>query len=145
MAQVGAHSQGIHPALRMLFDKCNRKGLGSISSPATRDVAVVLKQAFETTGRGYIVLDAMDECCETSKVLEWLQGLPKQFCILFTSRHIPEANALEEYTAISLENGSTHIQEDIMKHLEKEMKKSQFRGDLKAEVMNTLMEKAQGQ
>jgi hypothetical protein len=144
LAQVGANSQGIHPTLKMLFEKCNRKGLTGTSSPATKDVAMVLKKTFNTTGSGYIVLDAMDECCETSKVLEWLQSLPKQFWIFFTSRYEPEGEIAKTCFKISLDRDAK-IDEDIGIYLDKKMENYRFKEDLRTEVMETLKGKAQGQ
>ncbi|KIK55200.1 hypothetical protein GYMLUDRAFT_878368 [Collybiopsis luxurians FD-317 M1] len=144
LLRVGANSTGIHPALKNLFDKCNRQGLTG-SSPTIKDLAMVLIEAFEAFARGYIVLDAMDECCESLKVLKWLQNLPRQLGILFTSRYSPEKTRIEEYLQISLDSTSTKIQEDIEIYLNEEMEKFDFQEDLKMEVINILMEKAQGQ
>ncbi|KIK55286.1 hypothetical protein GYMLUDRAFT_248875 [Collybiopsis luxurians FD-317 M1] len=115
LLQVGASRTGIHPSLKRLYDECNRQGL-TASSPATQDLGMVLKEVLETTSGGYIVLDAMDECCETAKVLAWMQ-----------------------------KNGDALVDEDIAKYLEEEVEECHFGGDLKAEVIDTLKEKAQGQ
>ncbi|KIK54248.1 hypothetical protein GYMLUDRAFT_916418 [Collybiopsis luxurians FD-317 M1] len=129
---------------RGLYDECNRQGL-TASSPATQDLAMVLKEVLETTSGGYIVLDAMDECCETAKVVAWMQSLCEKFFILFTSRYGPGAHVLKRCLTILLENGDALVDEDIAKYLEEEVEECHFRGDLKAEVIDTLKEKAQGQ
>ncbi|KIK58830.1 hypothetical protein GYMLUDRAFT_140091, partial [Collybiopsis luxurians FD-317 M1] len=144
LLRVGANSIGIHPALKKLFDKCSRQGLSG-SSPTVKDLAMVLKEVFVTVNWGYIVLDAMDECSEPSKVLGWLQDLPKQYYILFTSRYRSEGEISRECLEILLDSKNAKIDEDIAIYLKENIKQYKFERDLRAEVINTLKEKAQGQ
>ncbi|KAE9390339.1 ankyrin [Gymnopus androsaceus JB14] len=94
---------------------------------------------FEIIGKGYIVLDAMDECHETVEVLEWVQSFTKLSILS------PKGNTLKECLKISLNGEDAKVDEDITTYLEKEIKKCNFKGGLKTEVMNTLKEKAEGQ
>ncbi|KIK62144.1 hypothetical protein GYMLUDRAFT_242835, partial [Collybiopsis luxurians FD-317 M1] len=140
---VGADRSGkVHPALKALFDKCSRQGLTSGSSPTEKDLAMVLKEVLVTFNWGYIVLDAMDECSDSKKVLGWLQNFPKQFCILFTSRYSSEGDTSKNCLKISLDSRNAQIDNDIGIYLEE---KIEITGDLRAEVINSLKEKAQGQ
>ncbi|KIK51403.1 hypothetical protein GYMLUDRAFT_395062 [Collybiopsis luxurians FD-317 M1] len=103
---------------------------------------MVLEEVFKDINGGYFVLDAMDECSEPSKVLGWLKSLPKQFGILLTSRYSPMKDISKEYLTISLNH---RVDSDIEVYLEEEIEKYDFNGDLRAKVLNTLKEKAQGQ
>ncbi|KIK54302.1 hypothetical protein GYMLUDRAFT_906423 [Collybiopsis luxurians FD-317 M1] len=144
LIRAGANSMGIHPALKHFFDKCNKQGLTG-SSPTIKDLVIILKEIFETISGGYIILDAMDECNEPSEVLEWLQNLPKQFYILFTSRYTPVGNFLRDCLIISLASWQAEVDEDIEKYLEEKMKRYDFGEALRVEVISTLKKKAQGQ
>ncbi|KIK51048.1 hypothetical protein GYMLUDRAFT_252394 [Collybiopsis luxurians FD-317 M1] len=124
---TGANSTSIHPALKTLFDQCNRQGLTG-SLPTVKELEKALKEVFKTISGGYMVLDAMDECSESFKVVKWLKNLPKQFCIFVTSRY-----------------RAAKIDEDIGVYLDQEMEKYSFKGALRNEVMKTLKRKAQGQ
>ncbi|KIK55229.1 hypothetical protein GYMLUDRAFT_878838 [Collybiopsis luxurians FD-317 M1] len=141
---AGANSTGIHPALKTFFDKCSSQGL-SAPSPTVEDLEMILKQVFKTLGGGYVVLDAMDEGSEPLKVLEWLENLPEQFYILFTSRYSPEGSIAMRCLQISLDSRTAEIDDDIGIYLDQEIKKYNIKGDLRDEVISTLKEKAQGQ
>ncbi|KAE9394234.1 hypothetical protein BT96DRAFT_196552 [Gymnopus androsaceus JB14] len=144
LLQAGANREGIHSALKDLFDNCTRQGLTGYP-PTTKDLTTTVMEIFETIGRGYIVLDAMDECRETVEVLEWVQSLPTKLSLLFTSRNNPGGNTWRECFKISLNGQNAKVDQDITTYLEKEIKKCKFKGDLRTEVMNTLKEKAEGQ
>ncbi|KIK54283.1 hypothetical protein GYMLUDRAFT_906046 [Collybiopsis luxurians FD-317 M1] len=134
---------GVHPALKAFFDKCSSEGLTG-SSPPVKDLVMVLEEVFQTISGGYIVLDAMDECSEPIEVLAWLQSLPKQFWIFFTSRYEPEGEIAKTCFKISLDRDAK-IDEDIGIYLDKKMENYRFKEDLRTEVMETLKGKAQGQ
>ncbi|KAE9386077.1 hypothetical protein BT96DRAFT_928474, partial [Gymnopus androsaceus JB14] len=140
--QMSYHKQTIHSALQRLYESC-RHGL-SVAPPSNTELEICLNMILEEA-TPFIVLDAMDECCETVEVLNWLSSISNKLWIVVTSCHPPEGQLASVTGQITIDNPDSGIHEDIATYLQIQMQNHIFKGDLKTQVTTKLIEKSQGQ
>ncbi|KAJ3870633.1 ankyrin repeat-containing domain protein, partial [Lentinula edodes] len=93
---------------------------------------------------GYIVVDAMDECTEVSKVLDWLSAFSDKLWILVTSK-IQADGVGKSVLQFKLGGKESHIDEDIAMYLESEIDMhSNFEGEVQSNIKETLKRGAHG-
>ncbi|KAJ3886011.1 ectomycorrhiza-induced ankyrin-domain/NACHT-domain-containing protein [Lentinula edodes] len=135
--QIGLDNKGINPALYTLYKSNKFKKVPS------SELQKVLEIMIKERNGGYIVVDAMDECTEVNKVLDWLSVFSDKLWILVTSR-IADGFG-KSVLQFALGSKESHIDKDIAMYLESEIEiHSKFEGDVQGNIKETLKKGAHG-
>lgn len=143
--QMGSNGDGIHHALQNLYNN-SKQGLLHCR-PSNTELEKTLDTIIQELNIGCIVLDAMDECGhkDTVHVLNWLSGIRTKLCIAVTSRYVSEARALSNLKLkVTLDSAQPGMNKDIALYLNEQMQNHAF-GDFQYQIVETLMQKAEGQ
>ncbi|KAJ3898655.1 hypothetical protein F5879DRAFT_594117 [Lentinula edodes] len=136
--QMGLEDRGINPALYTLYKSNKFKKVPS------SELQKVLEIMIKERNGGYIVVDAMDECTEVSKVLDWLSAFSDKLWILVTSR-IQADGVGKSVLQFTLGGKDSHIGKDIEMYLESEIDiHSKFEGEVQGNIKETLKRGAHG-
>ena len=120
---------GIPVKLKKLYEKCGDQ------QPLDIQLQDTLRHILEGLSDAYIVIDALDECTDRQKTLDWVNELVahidhnvgKRLHIMVTSR--PERdieNVFGAFDQDSIDVGQTTANQDIVKYLEQQME-TQFK------------------
>ena len=139
---------GITESLADLYKRC-----GEAQQPSDEQLQKVLRDILDKFSQAYIMIDALDECTDREKTLNWLNKLisdinskPANLHIVVTSR--PERDIHEIFAA--LDPHSIDIGEENTKDIEEYLKLqmvSKFRKydeNTRAKIMSELEEHADG-
>ena len=137
---------GIPVRLKELYEKCGNQ------QPLDDQLQDTLRHILEGLSDAYIVIDALDECTDRQKTLDWVvacteQNVGKRLHIVVTSRleqDIGEVfGALDQH---SIDVGETTANEDITTYLEHQVKLQfqQYDEDTRKKIKNSLTEGAEG-
>ncbi|KAJ3811462.1 hypothetical protein F5876DRAFT_75821 [Lentinula aff. lateritia] len=136
--QMGLEDKGINPALYALYKSNKFKKVPS------SELQKVLEIMIKERNGGYIVVDAMDECTEVSRVLDWLSAFSVKLWILVTSR-IQADGFGKGVLQFALGGKESHINEDIAIYLESKIDiHSKFEGEVQSNIKETLKKGAHG-
>ena len=145
LAAIGTHSDYDQSILRNLYEKYQK---GSERVPQEVMKTAIFKILCNFTGKTYIILDAMDECQEQTKVIQIIQALFELGCrvsVLVTSRH-PISFQFDSRKLIRMSHNVEEMSDDIITCIDQAIKENpiQFRG-LEDEIKETLIEGAHEQ
>jgi hypothetical protein len=115
---------GIPEKLAELHKKCGDQ------QPLDDELQDILRHILNGLSGTYIIIDALDECTDRQKTLDWVdelvaytdQNMEKRLHIVVTSR--PERDIEEVFGALdqhSIDVGETTANQDIMKYLKHQM------------------------
>ena len=131
-------------------DLVSRKDKREFPPAKLEDIREMIRRATKYHRRIVIAVDALDECNENrSTFFKLLPGLDVGISIFATSRKEHDiAKVFLNKPCISLDNEKSRIEVDMKVYIDNELEKnpelSGLLGDCKAEVANTLVEKADG-
>jgi hypothetical protein len=130
------------------------KSCGEVQQPSDEELQNVLRDILDRFSQAYIVIDALDECTDREKTLDWAKKLmsdayykPENLRIVFTSR--PESDIHNTFAVLdqhSIDVGEANTK-DIVTHLERQMKATKFARydeDTRAKIMSKLEKHAEG-
>lgn len=112
---------GVPVNLAELHKKCG------VQQPSDDQLQDILRHIFYGLSGAYIVIDALDECTDRQKTLDWVNGLVtrtvgKHLHIAVTSRPEPDIEEVfGELDQHSIDVGETTANEDIIKYLKHQM------------------------
>ncbi|KAJ7459000.1 ankyrin repeat-containing domain protein [Mycena latifolia] len=127
------------------LDQCynTRKG---VTPPTSEDLQDILNKLLMELGRTYIVLDALDECKDTTFIVQFISTLQhSSLHLLFTSQHRTEfAVAFKAVTHIILEPETTR--DDITRFVESELQTPKLKhwAGHTTEITRKVVEKSNG-
>ena len=106
-----------------LYKRC-----GDNQQPSVNQLQKSLRDILDAFSHAYIVIDALDECTDREKMLNWVDELildrtVENLHIVVTSR--PEPDIMEIFEALdphSIDVGEATANQDIMKYLKLQMK-----------------------
>ena len=139
---------GITEKLENLYKRC-----GEVRQPSDEQLQNVLRDILDRFSQAYIVIDALDECTDREKTLNWVNKLisdtnrkAANFHILVTSRS--EADIHDIFAQLDLhciDVGEANT-EDIVEYLEHQMGSKFTKWDeiTRAKIMSELKEHAEG-
>ena len=143
--------QGVPEVLANLYDHCG-KGHYDPSLDYLENTLQTILDGFHSV---FIVLDALDECAEREKVLDWIQTIilqsndPLGLHLIFTSR--PEKEIIEKLQPFDLccidlvgESGNHDIAAYLDYQLQNDSDTKKWDPDTQNEIKSTLMKKADG-
>lgn len=108
-----------------------------VLQPLDDQLQNVLCDILDRFPRAYIVIDALDECTDREKTLNWVNKLvegmdrkAKNLHIVITSRPLPDIEKVfEKLDPHSIDVGETTANPDIMEYIKLQMKsKPKFKG-----------------
>ena len=129
------------------------KHCGEVQQPSDEQLQNVLHDILDGFSRAYIVIDALDECTDREKTLNWVNKLisdvdrkAANLHIVVTSR--PEMDIAEVFTALdphSIDAGEANTK-DIVEYLRLQMesKFTKYDGNTRAKIMSKLEEHGEG-
>ena len=129
------------------------KSCGEIHQPSDEDLQHVLRNILDRFSQAYIVIDALDECTDREKTLNWANKLisdinhkAANLHILVTSR--PERDIHEIFAALdprSIDVGETNTK-DIVEYLNLHMKSkfTKYDENTRAKIKTELEKHAEG-
>ena len=129
------------------------KDCGEVQQPSDEQLQNVLRDILGRFSHAYIMIDALDECTDREKTLNWVNKLisdknhkAANFHIVVTSR--PERDIHEIFTALDLHSvdvGEANT-EDIAEYLKLRMesKFTKYDENTRAKIKSELMGHAQG-
>ena len=123
-----------------------------VQQPSDKELQDILQHILDGLSHAYIVIDALDECTDRQKTLDWVkelvdQNVGKCLHIVVTSR--PERDIEKVFGALdqhSIDVGETTKNQDITKYLKHQMK-TQFQmydGITRNEIEKSLSLRAEG-
>ena len=139
---------GISEKLVDLYEHC-----GEVYQPSDEQLQNVLGDILDSFSQTYIVIDALDECTDREKTLNWVNKLisdtnrkAANLHIVVTSR--PETDIVEIFAALdphSIDAGETNTK-DIVEYLKLQMesKFTKYDGNTQARIMSELEKHAEG-
>ena len=140
---------GIPVKLKELYEKCGDQ------QPLDDQLQDTLRHILDGLSDAYIVIDAVDECTDRQKTLDWVnelvactdQNVGKRLHIVVTSR--PEQDIGEVFGALdqhSIDVGETTANKDITTYLKHHMKLQfqQYDENTRKKIENSLTEGAEG-
>ena len=139
---------GITEELADLYKHC-----GEVQQPSDEQLQNVLRDILDNFSQVYIMIDALDECTDREKTLNWVNKLisdsnrkPENLHIVVTSR--PERDIQEiiaELDPHSIDVGEANTK-DIVEYLKLQMesKFTKYEEDTRAKIMSELEERAEG-
>ena len=140
-----ARHGGVTDKLADLYKSC-----GEIQQPSDEDLQNVLRHILDRFSHAYIMIDALDECTDREKTINWVKKLisdkAANLHIVITSR--PERDIIEKFAALdpqSIDVGETNTKEiaDYLKcHMESNFTK--YDENTRAKIMSELEEHADG-
>ena len=131
-----------------LYKRC-----GEVQQPSDEQLQNVLRDILDNFSQAYIIIDALDECTDREKTLNWLNKLisdtsrkAANLHIMVTSR--PETDIDEIFGALDphfVDAGEANTK-DIVEYLRLEMesKFTKFNEKTRAKIMSELEEHAEG-
>ena len=131
-----------------LYKRC-----GEAQQPSDEQLQNVLRDILDRFSQAYIMIDALDECTEREKTLNWLNKLisdtnrkPANLHIVVTSR--PERDIHEIFTALdphSVDVGEANTK-DIVEYLKLQMesKFTKYDENTRANIMSEMEKHAEG-
>ena len=139
---------GMSEKLADLYKRC-----GEVQQPSDEQLQNVLRDILDRFSQAYIIIDALDECTDREKTLNWANKLisdtnckPANLHIVVTSR--PERDIHESFTA--LDSNSIDVAEantnDINDYLKRQMasKFVKYDEDTRTKIMSELGARAEG-
>ena len=139
---------GITENLADLYEQC-----GEVQQPSDEQLQIVLRGILDRFSQVYIVIDALDECTEREKTLNWLNKLisdtnrePANLHIVVTSR--PERDIHQIFAALdphSIDVGEANTK-DIVEYLKLQMesKFTKYDENTRAKIMSEMEKHAEG-
>ena len=139
---------GITEKLADLYERC-----GKLQQPSDEQLQNVLRDIFNNFSHVYIMIDALDECTDREKTLNWVDklisdtnGKAANLHIVITSR--PERDIHKVFTALdphSIDVGETNTK-DIVEYLKLRMetKFTKYDETTRVKIMSDLEEHAEG-
>ena len=139
---------GITEKLENLYKRC-----GEVRQPSDEQLQNVLRDILDRFSQAYILIDALDECTDREKTLNWVNKLTSDtnrkatnFHILVISRS--EADTHDIFATLDLHSidvGEANT-EDIVEYLELQMgsKFTKWDGITRAKIMSELKEHVEG-
>ena len=139
---------GITEELADLYKRC-----GEVQQPSDEQLQNVLRDILDRFSQAYIMIDALDECTEREKTLNWVNKLisdtnrkPANLHIMVTSR--PERDIHEIFAALdphSIDVGEANTK-DIAEYLKFQMesKFTKYDEDTRAKIMSEMEKHAEG-
>ena len=119
--------------------------------PSLDDLHTVLQMILGGLDSAYIILDALDECCERDKVLDWVQTIilhkNKKLRLHVTTTSRPEKEINDRFNVYhSIDLGNTSENPDIEVHLDHQLQTGweKWPPEIQTEIKSTLREKADG-
>ncbi|KAF9061831.1 ankyrin repeat-containing domain protein [Rhodocollybia butyracea] len=134
--QMAICQDKLHPALHNLYKNCKN---GSMQA-SLKDLENALAEVVRDMQSVYIILDAMDECSQTSQVLNLLGSHSVKLHVAVTSRH-GHSGSSQDCSTIQLNS----IDADISLFLDERLEKQNRSQSLHEEIQHALLEGAQGQ
>ena len=135
--------------LKELYENCG------VQQPLDDQLQDILRHILDGFSAAYIVIDALDECTDRQKTLDWVnelvactdQNVGKHLHIVVTSRS--EQDIGEVFGALdqhSIDVGETTANQDITTYLEHQMKRQfqQYDEDTRKKIENSLTKGAEG-
>ncbi|KIJ94633.1 hypothetical protein K443DRAFT_641295, partial [Laccaria amethystina LaAM-08-1] len=143
---TGSCHGGIPIKLKELHEKCEGR------EPSNEELQLILRYILDGFSAAYIVIDALDECTDRQKTLEWveelvIQNVGKRLHIVVTSR--PEQDiekVFRKLDQLSVDVGGATANQDIMRYLEEQMRKQFQKYDKKIrdKIKDDLSARAEG-
>ena len=140
---------GITENLADLYKRC-----GELQQPSDEQLQNVLRDIFDRFSQTYIVIDALDECTDREKTLNWVNKLisdttnrkAANLHIVVTSR--PERDINEFFAVLdprSIDVGEANTK-DILEYLKLQMKSkfTKYDDNTRAKIMSELEKHAEG-
>ena len=139
---------GITEKLADLYNRC-----GEAQQPSDEQLQNVLRDIFDRFSQAYIMIDALDECTEREKTLNWVNKLisdtsrkPANLHIVVTSR--PERDINKIFAALdphSIDVGEANTN-DIVEYLKLQMesKFTKYDEDTRVKIISELEQHAEG-
>ena len=140
---------GITEKLADLYKRC-----GELQQPSDEQLQNVLRDIFDRFSQTYIVIDALDECTDREKTLNWVNKLisdttnrkAANLHIVVTSR--PERDINEFFAVLdprSIDVGEANTK-DILEYLKLQMKSkfTKYDDNTRAKIMSELEKHAEG-
>ena len=139
---------GITEALADLYKRC-----GEVQQPSDEQLQNVLRDILDGFSQAYIIIDALDECTDREKTLNWANKLitdanrkAVNLHIIVTSR--PETDIHDIFTALdphSIDVGEANTK-DIVEYLKLQMdsKFTKYDENTRAKIMSELEMHAEG-
>jgi methionine synthase II (cobalamin-independent) len=126
------------------------KHCGEVQQPSNEQLQNVLRDILDGFSQAYIVIDALDECTEREKTLDWVNKLISDASRKVANLHIavtsrPERDINEIFTALdphSIDVGEANTT-DIVEYLTLQMG-SKFDENTRAKIMSELEKHAEG-
>lgn len=147
ISQFGDMQQrNIPPELENAYKKSKSQQL------LDKNLEKILSSILSRLSHAYIIIDALDECIEREKTLNWLSKIVQETSqtihILVTSRPLPDIETAFTSLNLALVNiGEKAVNSDIAKYLNVQIE-SKFKkindSNFKAEIKSILTEKAEG-
>ena len=131
-----------------LYNSC-----GEVQQPSDEELQNVLCDILDRFSQAYIVIDALDECMDRKKTLNWVRKLISDTNYKLANLHImvtsrPERDIYEDFVEldpsfIDVGEGNT---KDIVEYLKLQMKSHFLKHDenTRAKIMSELEEHAEG-
>ena len=137
---------GITEILADLYKRC-----GEVQQPSDEQLQNVLRSILDRFSQAYIMIDALDECTDRKKTMNWANKLisdtkseTANLHLLVTSR--PERDIHENFAALdhSIDVGEANSN-DIVEYLKLQMSKfSKYDEDTRLKIKSVLEERAEG-
>ena len=126
------------------------KSCGEIQQPSDEDLQNVLRQILDRFSHAYIMIDALDECTNREKTINWVKKLvldkAANLHIVVTSR--PERDIHEKFAALdphSIDVGEANTKEIVeYLKLQMELKFTKYDESTRTKIMSELEEHADG-
>lgn len=149
LLQLSLRTPNGRRSLQQLYSSCQ----GGQSQPREDAVLSLLKQIMADSDHTYIIIDALDECTDRDKLLEFIRGLVTddghKLHLLTTSR--PEREIKEQLTEIvtsEVNIQSAVVNDDIRLYIQDRLhndsKLKKWPTSIQHEIEETLMQKAHG-
>ena len=139
---------GITQSLVDLYKRC-----GEVQQPSDEQLQNVLRDILDKFSQAYIMIDALDECTDREKTLNWLNKLISDTNCKAVNLHVvvtsrPERDILDTFAALdphSIDIGETNTK-DIEEYLELQMvsKFTKYDENTREKIMSKLKERAEG-
>ncbi|KAJ7466547.1 hypothetical protein FB451DRAFT_1561205 [Mycena latifolia] len=127
------------------LDQCYKTRKG-VTPPTSKDLQDILNKLLMELGPTYIVLDALDECKDTTLIVQFISMLQNDSLhLLFTSQHRTEfAVAFKAVTHVILKPETTR--DDIQRFVESELQTPKLKhwGRHTADITRKVVEKSNG-
>ena len=124
--QFSAQWDGIPAALDSLYSVEFKNGLRQPSIASLERTLMDMVKSFDAT---YVIIDALDECCERRKTLDWIQSItrsiPGKLHLMVSSRPEPEIDRhLSRIATLhEIDIAREKIQADICRYLDARLAK----------------------